>query len=239
MADKPFIRQVIVVEGRDDTAAVTRAVDAATIETHGYGISAATWKRLAGAYEKNGLIIFTDPDHAGEEIRRRVSERFPRSAHAYLSRAKAEKKGDIGIENARPEDIAEALLNARTPQMPPVAKPPMAEPMQAAGKAMAQKGSDPAAFDTPVTQEDMILAGLSGRADSASRREAVGDLLGIGYANAKSMLKRMNMLGISKRDFDAAVQSVAKAVSKDLDRAAGRGTDIETETDTEKETENE
>ena len=118
MDGKPYFRQVIVVEGRDDTAAVLRAVDAATIETHGYGISAETWKRLEAAYEKNGLIIFTDPDHAGEEIRRRVGEKFPLAAHAYLSRSRAEKKGDIGIENARPEDIADALLAAHTPGGP-------------------------------------------------------------------------------------------------------------------------
>ena len=36
------INEVIVVEGRDDTRAVKRAVDAETIETHGYGITAAT-----------------------------------------------------------------------------------------------------------------------------------------------------------------------------------------------------
>ena len=40
------INEVIVVEGRDDTCAVKRAVDAETIETHGYGITAATWKLI-------------------------------------------------------------------------------------------------------------------------------------------------------------------------------------------------
>ena len=32
------IEEIIVVEGRDDTAAIRRAVDAVTIETHGFGI---------------------------------------------------------------------------------------------------------------------------------------------------------------------------------------------------------
>ena len=36
---KSKIREVIIVEGRDDTAAVLRAVDAQTIETHGFGMS--------------------------------------------------------------------------------------------------------------------------------------------------------------------------------------------------------
>lgn len=186
MDGKPYFRQVIVVEGRDDTAAVLRAVDAATIETHGYGISAETWKRLEAAYEKNGLIIFTDPDHAGEEIRRRVGEKFPLAAHAYLSRSRAEKKGDIGIENARPEDIADALLAAHTPGGPDESGAPAAE---------------------RVAWEDVIRAGLSGRPDSASRREKVGSALGIGYANAEAMLRRMNALGVSKSDFEAALRA--------------------------------
>ena len=72
---KPRIAEVIVVEGRDDTAAVLRAVEAITIETHGYGIARDTWERLEAAYRRTGLIIFTDPDHAGRMIRRALKGR--------------------------------------------------------------------------------------------------------------------------------------------------------------------
>ena len=54
MEEKSVINEVIVVEGRDDTAAINKAVEAVTIETHGYGISAATWKKLDKAYETKG-----------------------------------------------------------------------------------------------------------------------------------------------------------------------------------------
>ena len=33
------IEEIIVVEGRDDTAAIKRAVTAQTIETHGFGMN--------------------------------------------------------------------------------------------------------------------------------------------------------------------------------------------------------
>ena len=36
--EKLKIKEAIVVEGRDDTIAVKRAVDGLTIETHGFGI---------------------------------------------------------------------------------------------------------------------------------------------------------------------------------------------------------
>lgn len=42
--EKMKIKEIIVVEGKDDTAAVQRAVDADTIETNGSAPSA--WKQL-------------------------------------------------------------------------------------------------------------------------------------------------------------------------------------------------
>ena len=46
MTQKEQIREVIIVEGRDDTAAVRRALDAETIETHGFGMSEEMWARM-------------------------------------------------------------------------------------------------------------------------------------------------------------------------------------------------
>ena len=108
----PKIREILVVEGRDDTAAIKKSVDAITIETHGYGITNKTWKLIEEAYNGPGIIVFTDPDHAGEQIRRRIMEKFPEARQAFLDRKAATKKGDIGIENADPESIREALRKA-------------------------------------------------------------------------------------------------------------------------------
>ena len=107
--EKLKIKEAIVVEGRDDTDAVQKAVEAFIIETHGFGISKKTWEVLEKADKEKGLIIFTDPDYSGEEIRRKISAKFPSSKHAYMPRKKATKKDDIGIENASPEAILEAL----------------------------------------------------------------------------------------------------------------------------------
>ena len=116
------IDEIIIVEGRDDTAAIRRSVDAVTIETHGYGIRPSTWEVIDKAYESKGIIIFTDPDTAGEQIRRRLAERYPEAKHAFLDRGLAEKDGDIGIENASPESIREAAKirapsKKRTPRL--------------------------------------------------------------------------------------------------------------------------
>ena len=103
------IAEIIVVEGRDDQAAIKRAIDTETIATHGYGISKDTWELIEKAYNTRGIIIFTDPDFAGKEIRRRIKERFPNAKEAFLDRKDATKGDDIGIENAKPAAILEAL----------------------------------------------------------------------------------------------------------------------------------
>ena len=83
---KPKIKEAIVVEGRDDTLAVSKAVNAITIETHGFGLSSKMWEILDKAYRERGLIILTDPDHGGRSIRRKIINRFPGSKQAFISR---------------------------------------------------------------------------------------------------------------------------------------------------------
>lgn len=84
-----MIREVIVVEGKDDTVAIQRAVEADTIETGGSAVSEMTIRRIALAQERRGVIIFTDPDHAGERIRKMIAERVPGCKHAFLARHEA------------------------------------------------------------------------------------------------------------------------------------------------------
>lgn len=180
--DKVDIKEVIVVEGRDDTNAINRAVGAVTIETHGFGISKETWERLEAAYKKEGLIIFTDPDHAGNEIRRRIKEKYPDAKEAFLTKSKAEKSGDIGIENASPNDIQEALKKARA--------------------TVREKGEE------EYSLKDLEKAGLIGLNESRELREKLGDLLGIGYANGKTLLKRLNGMEIKREEFEKALKSI-------------------------------
>ena len=185
--DKKRIEQIIVVEGRDDTAAILRSVDAVTIETHGYGIRPSTWDVIDKAYETAGIIIFTDPDTAGEQIRRRLAERYPNAEHAFLDRNLAEKDGDIGIENASPESIREALAKAHRP---------------ASADRPAQETGSVDAF----TRDDLFRWGLDGMPGAARRRQEVGSRLGIGMASSKTFLRRLNHFGISREEVETALR---------------------------------
>ncbi len=177
------IKEVIVVEGRDDLDAVKKAVDAEIIITHGFGISEKTFQLIKVAARKKGVIILTDPDHAGESIRNRIDERIKGCKHAYLIREDAYSKGDIGVENARPEVIREAL-----------------------SKAQCTYEDTQSLF----TKDDLVQCDLIGTPNSTERRQAMGKLLGIGYANGKQFLSRLNRFGITREQFAYALQKIEK-----------------------------
>ena len=104
-----MIKEIIVVEGRDDVTAVKRALDAELITTGGFGFPKGVMERIKAAQKRRGVIIFTDPDFAGEKIRKKIAAEVPGCKHAFLPREEAKKDGDIGIENASPKSILAAL----------------------------------------------------------------------------------------------------------------------------------
>lgn len=173
-----MIKEIIVVEGKDDEARVKEAVDAEVIATHGFGISAQTFERIKKASEGRGIIILTDPDFAGERIRERVAKLVPSAKHAYITRTQGEKNGDVGVENASPEAIRNALLHARCENF--------------------DKRSE-------FTMEDLLNAGLVGKDDSSKRREKLGKALSLGYSNSGRLLKMLNNFGIEREEFQRAV----------------------------------
>ena len=176
-----MIKEIIVVEGKDDTVAIKRAVDADTIETNGSAIGEDVLRRITLANERRGVIIFTDPDHAGERIRKIVARHAPGCKHAFLPQEKALYKGDIGIENASPEAIRTALSELRT------------ESADGAGE---------------ISWEDLMDSGLIVHPDASNRRLVMGKLLGIGYANGKQFYKRCTSFRISKAEFTEAFRQM-------------------------------
>ncbi|MGX8796450.1 ribonuclease M5 [Fusibacter sp. JL298sf-3] len=180
---KARIQEVIVVEGKDDESAVKAAVDCAIIITHGYGIRQSTFKRIEKAQKSVGVIIFTDPDYAGEQIRKRIDKRIKGCKHAFLSQEEATKDDDIGIENATPESILKALKRVRT------------------------------ICENPVdifSKQHLLDADLLLVSDAADRRAKVGEILGIGCCNAKQFLNRLNRYGVTEAEFYDAVATVKK-----------------------------
>lgn len=176
-----MIKEIIVVEGKNDIAKVKSAVEAEVIATGGFGYNWKFIENLKIIAEKRGIIILTDPDHAGEKIRKELSKHVKNCKHAFLPQGKALKKGNIGVENATKEDIIEAIRKAR---------PVISEKRQ------------------EFTKEDLIELGLAGGLNSKEKRERLGDILGIGYCNGKQFLNRLNNFGITREEFVRALEMI-------------------------------
>ena len=117
------IKEVIIVEGKYDKIAIKNAVDAAVIETAGFGIFSAKEKlalirRLA---ETRGIIVLTDSDGAGFVIRNYLKGSVKgRVLHAYIPeiagkerrKTAPSKENILGVEGMKKDVIQSALLNA-------------------------------------------------------------------------------------------------------------------------------
>ena len=136
---------------------------------------------IAEMANRQGVIVFTDPDTVGEQIRNRIRAYVPTAKHTYLTRKVATKHGDIGVENAAPHEIRRAFAHIQQEQ-----------------------GN----IQENFTLEDLLSAGLVGSKRASEYRLELGLKLGIGDANAKQFLHRLNRFGISREAFWQAIEEV-------------------------------
>ncbi len=108
------IHEMIVVEGHNDTLRLRLYFDCDTIETGGDHVSAETLERIAADQKERGVIVFTDPDRAGEHIRSVISRKIPGVRHAYIDKSKAHTTKKVGVEHAAREDLEDSLRHAIT-----------------------------------------------------------------------------------------------------------------------------
>lgn len=185
MNDKKRISEVIVVEGKDDTANLKQYYHVDTYETQGSAISEEDIARIERLNALRGVIVFTDPDHSGERIRRLIMTAIPTVKHAFLNRDEAKPKSktkgrSLGVEHASKLDLEKALNN------------------------LTSNFEDEDDFD--ITHADLVRLGLIGHADSRIRREYLGEALRIGYCNAKQQLKRLKLFGITLAEVEKIME---------------------------------
>ena len=181
-----MLKEILIVEGKADVAAINRAVAAECIVTGGFHLSRRTLENISAAYKKRGIIILTDPDSAGENIRKFLSKKFPAAKHAYIPRDEATANDDVGVEQAAPDSIRKALSKVRTLEIFPREE---------------------------FTAAEMIDLKLSGCADSSELRDKIGAALGIGFGNVKTFVRRLNNYGVTREEFLEALKNVAPADS--------------------------
>ena len=156
------IREAIVVEGRYDKNTLSQLVDGVIVETTGFGIYhnkdlLALLRRLG---EKQGLIVLTDSDGAGFQIRSYLKSALPphQVKHAYIpdrpgkERRKRQpgKEGKLGVEGMSQQVLEQALRQAGATIL----------------------GESPRhARSASLTKADLYACGLAGGQGSRERRE--------------------------------------------------------------------
>ena len=184
---RPRVRELIVVEGRYDKNALLQAVDAAVLETGGFGIFkdrelAAFLRRLAA---ERGVIVLTDSDGAGFVIRNHLKGILPKGQvkHAYIPdvpgkerrKARPGREGKLGVEGMAPVVLLEALRRC-------------------GATFLDGDGQRSGAGGAPITKADLLELGLAGPG-SAARRQALQRRLGLPQRlTANGLLEALNLL---------------------------------------------
>ena len=173
------INEFVVVEGRDDTVNVKRAVDCDTIETNGSAVSKEILEVIKQAHEKRGVIVLTDPDFPGDKIRNTIKQYVPSVKHAFIPRDKAKnRRGKIGVEHASVETVKEALTNV----------------------------SSPLEADVETIDEAVLIdLGLIIGPEARRKREKLCSKLNIGHSTGKQLLNKLNAFGYTEKDVKEAL----------------------------------
>lgn len=165
--EKLNILYPIVVEGKYDRARLHSIVTAQIITTDGFGIFKKSEKLslLRALSEKTKIIVLSDSDGAGKVIRSHISSAIPkdRLIQVYTPRVEGtekrksepSKEGTLGVEGIDLKILYELLLPYSN------------------GEAVAR------AEENPLTKADLYEAGLTGKPDSAERRNELAKKLGL------------------------------------------------------------
>ena len=176
----PSVRLPIIVEGRYDKSAILSFLSATVITTEGFGIFNSKEKQaLIRRLAENGIILLTDSDGGGRQIRSFLSGIIPKEKiyQAYVPeiagkerrKQKASKAGLLGVEGVGKEAILKALAPYISEDMPK---------------------------RNPISPATLFELGLSGGEGSQAKRDAVAKRLGL-------------IAGMSAKAFKAAVELVA------------------------------
>ncbi|MBR2716214.1 MAG: DUF4093 domain-containing protein [Oscillospiraceae bacterium] len=155
------IREAVVVEGRYDKAALAGVVDTVIIDVSGFGIfhdreKLDLLRRLAAA---RGLVILTDSDGGGFLIRNFLKGAIDPEAvkHAYIPdvygrerrKRRPGREGKLGVEGMSGSVLLECLYRAGV---------------------TVEDGEPAEGRPVPITKAELYAMGLTGKPDSAARR---------------------------------------------------------------------
>lgn len=106
---KYHISNVIVVEGKDDEAFLSSFIDAIYVKTNGYQIPKEEIDFLNNPRNQKPIIILTDSDEAGKQIRERINKLVNKGLNVEVDIVKCNKKNKHGVAECEREEVINAL----------------------------------------------------------------------------------------------------------------------------------
>ncbi len=174
---------VLVVEGKMDRDLISSFIDCDIVTTNGSAVSRETIELVRELKKKGRVIVLTDPDAPGKRIRDILNNEIEGLENAFVPKEKAIKGHKVGVAECSKETILEALEHSFANSPSPTSPTPS------------------------LTFADLFDLGLAGGADSSFKRKKLQNWFHLGECNAKTFLKRCNMLGLSKGDLKEAINA--------------------------------
>jgi ribonuclease M5 len=195
---KKQIRYPIIVEGKYDKIKIDSLFDATVIVTNGFAIfnKNELLSLIRSLAEREGkIIILTDSDGGGHLIRSHIKTAIspdkiinlytPKTQGKEKRKREASKEGYLGVEGISAEVLCDILSPFTTDEVEKVDK-------------------------VPITKADLYALGLSGRDDSAQKRETVLKALNLPHdMSPNAMISAVNIL-FSKEEFVEKVEKILK-----------------------------
>lgn len=204
MTERLRLRETIIVEGRYDKIKLSECISSPIIETGGFRIFKDKEKQelIRCIARKRGILVMTDVDSAGFVIRNFLRGIVPQESilHAYIPTVEGKEKrkqepskeGVLGVEGIDREKLLEAIRQSGAHIL-------------TVGEGLAPPESEEAETAVElfeITKLDFFDYGLTGRENSAERREKILCYLGLPkYLSANAMLAAINCL-FSKEEFE-------------------------------------
>lgn len=163
------IKELIVVEGKTDVDFLSNFIDADFYSVNGSAITSSDIEFLKKANLKRGVIVLTDPDFPGMQIRNKINAEIPEVKNAYVRKEVSIKHKKVGVAESTKEEVINALNNL-----------------------VSQNN-----VINNITLSDLYDLGLVGRANSKELRMILCDKLNIGYSNSKLLLRKINSIDIT------------------------------------------
>ncbi len=199
--EKLKIQKPIIVEGKYDKITLASILDAHIITTGGFSLfnkkeTLSLIKRLG---ERHGIILLTDSDGGGRQIRSYVSSALPKDkiTHLYIPKIEGKEKrkrtasrsGLLGVEGMDAELLYKLFLPF---------------------------SSDASLEDIGgITKNDFYFDGLSGGEGSKEKRLLLAKELSLpDDMSANALLEAINLL-INKKTYDELIEKLARDCNSD------------------------